>query len=62
MPEKALFKDDKGGLVIPQEPLFNILKKFDGETFSDSVQNSVSQKRRYRLKRLPSYLILHLAR
>ena len=62
MPERPLFKDDEGGLVIPQEPLFNVLQKFDGETFCDTIQNGVSQKRRYRLKRLPNYLILHLAR
>jgi hypothetical protein len=25
-PEKALFRDEDGGLVIPQEPLVNVLK------------------------------------
>lgn len=77
IPEKPLFKDDEGGLVIPQEPLVNVLRKFDGVSFSDvlamhnqqqqteSTQENgtiVSKKRRYKLKTLPNYLILHLSR
>ncbi len=70
IPEKPLFKDDThGGLVIPQEPLVNILQKFDGVSFYDVLSNngggegiSIGQKRRYRLKHLPNYLILNLAR
>ena len=76
IPEKPLFKDEDGGLVIPQEPLVNVLKKFDGVSFSDvlamqqqqSTESNgsdgtiVSKKRRYRLKKLPNYLILHLSR
>jgi len=75
IPEKPLFKDEDGGLVIPQEPLVNVLRKFDGVSFGDvlamqqqSPENSgsngtiVSKKRRYRLKKLPNYLILHLSR
>ena len=59
IPEKPLFKDDEGGLVIPQEPLVNVLRKFDGVTFTDALNAST---RRYKLKRLPPYLILHLQR
>ena len=75
IPEKPLFKDDDGGLVIPQEPLVNVLRKFDGVSFCDvlamqqqqhtSEDNNgvtVAKKRRYRLKKLPNYLILHLSR
>ncbi|KAL9186722.1 hypothetical protein ACHAXT_005960 [Thalassiosira profunda] len=75
IPEKPLFKDDDGGLVIPQEPLVNVLRKFDGVSFSDVLatqqQSStadngdgtvVSKRRRYRLRKLPNYLILHLSR
>ena len=36
IPEKPLFRDEEGGLVIPQEPLVSVLKKFDGTTFSDA--------------------------
>lgn len=62
MPEKPLFRDVEGGLVIPQEPLVNVMKKFDGN-FSDAISKSgVVQRKRYRLLELPPYLILHLAR
>ena len=61
--EKPLFRDDDGGLVIPQEPLVTVLKKFDGVSFSDLVNKAGEpQRRRYRLRQLPPYLILHLAR
>ena len=82
IPEKPLFKDADGGLVIPQEPLANVLRKFDGVTFGDVLASAddarmrrsggvvaedgggivVSRRRRYRLKRLPDYLVLHLNR
>jgi len=63
IPEKPLFRDQDGGLVIPQEPLVSVLKKFDGTTFCDAVSRSgVAQRKRYRLRRLPDYLILHLTR
>jgi hypothetical protein len=63
IPEKPIFRDDDGGLVIPQEPLVSVLKKFDGVTFSDALSRSeASQRKRYRLLELPQYLILHLAR
>ena len=63
IPEKPLFRDDDGGLVIPQEPLVAVLKKFDGITFSDALSRSgAAQRKRYRLLQLPPYLILHLAR
>ncbi|KAL3807497.1 hypothetical protein ACHAXA_003988 [Cyclostephanos tholiformis] len=73
IPEKPLFKDADGGLVIPQEPLVNVLRKFDGITFGDVLAAQrhnddgggggvVSMRRRYRLRRLPDYLVLHLSR
>jgi U4/U6.U5 tri-snRNP-associated protein 2 len=63
IPEKPLFRDEDGGLVIPQEPFVNVLKKFDGVTFSEALARSgAAQRKRYELLRLPSYLILHLAR
>lgn len=63
IPEKPLFRDDEGGLVIPQEPLVSVLKKFDGVSFSDALSKSgVAQRKRYVLRELPPYLILHLAR
>lgn len=61
--QKPLFRDADGGLVIPQEPLVTVLKKFNGVSFSDVVNKAgVAQRRRYRIQQLPPYLILHLAR
>jgi U4/U6.U5 tri-snRNP-associated protein 2 len=60
--EKPLYRDEDGGLVIPQEPLVTVLQKFDGVTFSDAIQHGVVQRRRYTIQQLPSYLILHFAR
>jgi U4/U6.U5 tri-snRNP-associated protein 2 len=63
MPEKPLFRDEDGGLVIPQEPLVTVMKKFDGVSFSEALSRSgATQRKRYRLVELPPYLILHLAR
>jgi U4/U6.U5 tri-snRNP-associated protein 2 len=63
LPDKPLFRDEDGGLVIPQEPLAAVLKKFDGISFSDAITKSgTSQRKQYRLLQLPNYLILCLAR
>ena len=54
-------------------PLQNVLRKFDGVSFSDVLAmqeiggsddngTEVSKIRCYRLKKLPNYLILHLSR
>jgi U4/U6.U5 tri-snRNP-associated protein 2 len=62
IPKKPLFRDDDGGLVIPQEPLVTVLKKFDGVNISDALsQSGAAQRKQYRLRELPPYLILHLS-
>ena len=45
IPEKPLFKDEDGGLVIPQEPLVNVLRKFDGVSFSDVLNTQQQQEK-----------------
>ena len=62
LPPCPLFRDSEGGLIIPQIPLFQLLQKFDGETWTDSVTSEAHVRRQYRLLRLPRYLILHLVR
>jgi U4/U6.U5 tri-snRNP-associated protein 2 len=65
IPEKPLFRDEEGGLVIPQEALLNALQKFDGKRFVDvrRKKNQVkAQRRRYQILSLPDHLILHLTR
>ncbi|KAL5200871.1 hypothetical protein ABZP36_035225 [Zizania latifolia] len=61
LPPPPLFKDAMEKNIIPQVPLFNILKKFDGETVTEVVRPSIARMR-YRVIRLPKYLILHMRR
>lgn len=44
-----------------QIPLFNILKKFDGEMVTEVVRPQLARMR-YRITRLPQYIILHMRR
>jgi U4/U6.U5 tri-snRNP-associated protein 2 len=66
IPATPLFKDSEGGLIIPQIPLFEVLKKIDGETWTDSVTSDASSsglvRKKYDVQSLPPYLILHLNR
>jgi U4/U6.U5 tri-snRNP-associated protein 2 len=50
--------------TLPQKQvsIFTALAKFDGATLTDIVKGGQLSRRRYNLKRLPPYLILHLAR
>ncbi|XP_024156681.1 U4/U6.U5 tri-snRNP-associated protein 2 isoform X1 [Rosa chinensis] len=61
LPPPPLFKDVMEKNIIPQVPLFNILKKFDGETVTEIVRPRIARTR-YRVTRLPRYLILHMQR
>ncbi|CAI5965268.1 unnamed protein product [Closterium sp. NIES-65] len=61
LPPPPLFKDVMEKNIIPQVPLFNILKKFDGQTVTEVVRPHPARMR-YRITRLPRYLILHMKR
>ncbi|KAK3218896.1 hypothetical protein Dsin_012866 [Dipteronia sinensis] len=61
LPPPPLFKDVMEKNIIPQVPLFNILKKFDGETVTGVVRPHVARMR-YRVTRVPQYIILHMRR
>ncbi|KAM0844508.1 hypothetical protein ACQ4PT_056997 [Festuca glaucescens] len=61
LPPPPLFKYAMEKNVIPQVPLFNILKKFDGEAFTEVVRPTIARVR-YRVIRLPKYMILHMRR
>ncbi|KAH7674167.1 Ubiquitinyl hydrolase 1 protein [Dioscorea alata] len=61
LPPPPLFKDAMEKNIIPQVPLFNILKKFDGESVTEVVRPCIARMR-YRVTRLPKYLILHMRR
>jgi len=63
LPPCPLFRDSHGGFVIPQLPLFEVLRrKFDGQVFTDLVTKEAHERRRYRITRLPQYLVLQLVR
>ncbi|XP_073150987.1 uncharacterized protein [Henckelia pumila] len=61
LPPPPLFKDVMEKNIIPQVPLFNILKKFDGETVTEVVRPRIARMR-YRVTKLPQYIILHMRR
>ncbi|KAM7525136.1 hypothetical protein LguiA_015038 [Lonicera macranthoides] len=61
LPPPPLFKDVMEKNIIPQVPLFNLLKKFDGEFVTEVVRPCIARMR-YRVTRLPQYLILHMHR
>ncbi|GAB5363681.1 hypothetical protein AAMO2058_000904900 [Amorphochlora amoebiformis] len=59
LPTSPLFKDNQDTDFIPQVPLFDLLKKFDGVT-TETLKSG--EKRRFQLARLPKYLIIHYKR
>ena len=63
IPEKPLFTDQDGGLVIPKEPLVNVLRKFDDVSFCDVLATQQQQQHRDPTKSLEAKLariiILH---
>jgi U4/U6.U5 tri-snRNP-associated protein 2 len=63
IPPTPLFRDSTGGMIIPQIPLFEILKKYDSEKITEVIDGTGNPKRhKYKLKVLPKFLILHLIR
>ncbi|GAV65210.1 UCH domain-containing protein/zf-UBP domain-containing protein, partial [Cephalotus follicularis] len=61
LPPPPLFTDVMEKNIIPQVHMANILKKFDGETVTEVVRPHVARMK-YRVTRLPQYLILHMRR
>ncbi|CAL5229982.1 g13414 [Coccomyxa viridis] len=59
LPPAPLYKDALDKDIIPQIPIFELLHKFDASRVHDDIKNG---RRRYRLTRLPSYLVLHFKR
>ncbi|OAY75533.1 U4/U6.U5 tri-snRNP-associated protein 2 [Ananas comosus] len=57
LPPPPLFKDAMEKNIIPQVPLFNILKKFDGETVTEVVRPCIARMR-YRNLELKDYIPL----
>ncbi|KAG1659564.1 hypothetical protein FOA52_011920 [Chlamydomonas sp. UWO 241] len=59
LPAAPLFKDVLEKNIIPQVPIFNVMRKFDGETVTDDFRTG---RRRMRITRLPRCLALHFKR
>lgn len=58
LPPPPLFKDVMEKNIIPQVALFDLLKKFDGET----VTEERLARMRYRVTKSPPYLMFHMVR
>jgi U4/U6.U5 tri-snRNP-associated protein 2 len=59
LPPAPLYKDALERVTIPQVPLFDLLKKYDGTSVHDDIR---AGRRRLRLTKLPKYLVLHIKR
>ncbi|KAJ8605079.1 hypothetical protein CTAYLR_000348 [Chrysophaeum taylorii] len=62
IPPTPLFKDSRGGNIVPQIPLFDVLAKYNGVKLTDSVKAGVQSRKRYVIKKLPRFLIFHFGR
>ncbi|KAJ0263485.1 Ubiquitin C-terminal hydrolases superfamily protein [Hirschfeldia incana] len=61
LPPPPLFKDVMEKNIIPQVALFDLLKKFDGETVTEVVRPKLARMR-YRVTKSPPYLMFHMVR
>mmetsp|Transcript_43354 Transcript_43354/g.130013 ORF Transcript_43354/g.130013 Transcript_43354/m.130013 type:complete len:540 (-) Transcript_43354:664-2283(-) len=59
LPPAPLFKDVLEKNIIPQVPIFSVMRKFDGDTVTDDIR---AGRRRMRVTRLPRCLTLHFKR
>lgn len=62
IPAAPLFRNSQGATVIPQVPLQELLRKFDGRSWTDKVTETGPCRKQYVIRRLPRFLVLHLAR
>jgi U4/U6.U5 tri-snRNP-associated protein 2 len=63
IPPTPLFRDSTGGMIIPQIPLLEIFKKFDGNKMTEGIDSmGLLKRQKFRIKKLPQFLIIHLIR
>jgi len=60
VPPPPLFKDEQEKNIIPQIPLMTLLEKFNGQKIQEVI--TTGEQKKYILKNLPQYLILHIKR
>lgn len=58
LPPVPLFKGDLERNAIPQVSLTSLLKKYDG----NQTQELAGHRKRYKIKKLPNYLVFHIKR
>lgn len=62
LPAAPLFADDGGAASIAQVPLLTLLSKYDGSFVTDSLRGQYRERRRFRVTRLPPYVIMTVKR
>eukprot|EP00729_Bicosta_minor_P001035 gene1036-18917_t len=62
VPPPPLFADSLEKNIIPQVPLFELLNKFDGATEKEYKTHKDLFVKKFRLKALPPFLIVHITR
>jgi hypothetical protein len=58
LPPVPLFTDERGGVKIPQVPVYELLARFDGVAVTETLQGQYWEKKRFRIVRLPRLLAL----
>lgn len=59
LPPAPLYKDTLERVTIPQVPVFDLLRKFDGVSVHDDIR---AGRRKMKITRLPKFLVLHVKR
>jgi U4/U6.U5 tri-snRNP-associated protein 2 len=62
LPPPPLFQDELEKNIIPQVPLFDLLKKFNGATEKEYKTHRESYIKKFELTKLPPYIILCIQR
>ena len=58
LPPAPLFRDSFEKNIIPQVPLFLLLKKYDGVTISESIRQGHMTRSKYAVTKIPDFLIV----
>ena len=58
LPPAPLFRDSFEKNIIPQVPLFLLLKKYDGVTISESIRAGHMTRSKYAVTKIPDFLIV----
>ncbi len=62
IPPPPLFMEGEDELIIPQVPIFELLNKFNGTKWTETLKGDEHIRRKYHILKLPPYIIFHLIR